>query len=80
MLALASGPYEGQQVTVVGFGRISPIISEWSTSGRIEKMWQARDGTTLFTAAYDGRPQPGNSGSPVLTLMDVSWGQYVVPC
>jgi V8-like Glu-specific endopeptidase len=66
MLALASGPYEGQQVTVVGFGRISPIISEWSASGRIEKMWQARDGTSLFTAAYDGRPQPGSSGSPVL--------------
>ena len=56
MLALASGPYEGQQVSVVGFGRISPIISEWSASGRIEKMWQARDGTSLFTAAYDGRP------------------------
>jgi S1-C subfamily serine protease len=66
VLALGSGAYEGQEVTVVGFGQISPISSEWSTTGWVEKTWQARDGTSVFMAAYDGRPQPGNGGSPVL--------------
>jgi hypothetical protein len=74
MLALASGRYEGQQVTVVGFGRISPIISGWSTSGRIEKCGRLAMAGVSSRPHMTAAPSPETAAPPCWTLMDVSWG------
>ena len=65
-LTLAAGPSAGQHIRVVGFGQISPIPRIFVATGEIDQMTRARDGTEIFSARFTSRPQPGNSGSPVL--------------
>lgn len=65
-LTLAPGPRAGEHIRVIGFGRISPIPRIFVASGQIDRMGRAVDGTEIFSAQFTSRPQPGNSGSPVL--------------
>ncbi len=65
-LAIGIGPALNQAVRVIGFGHISPIPGEWTATGQVARIRQAGDGTPVFDVAFEGRPQPGNSGSPVL--------------
>jgi hypothetical protein len=65
-LIVADGPATGEHVEVLGFGQISPIPEEWRAEGQISAFHLARDGTEVFDMQFQGRPQPGNSGSPVL--------------
>lgn len=65
-LTLGTGPAQGDHVRIIGFGRISPIARLFVASGQIDRMWRASDGTEIFSARFTSRPQPGNSGSPVL--------------
>ncbi|HLW47804.1 MAG TPA: serine protease [bacterium] len=65
-LAIARGPSAGEHIRVIGFGHISPIPRVFVATGQIDRMTQARDGTDIFSAEFPSRPQPGNSGSPIL--------------
>jgi V8-like Glu-specific endopeptidase len=65
-LTLAQGPRAGEHIRVIGFGRISPIPRIFVASGQIDRMDRAADGTEIFSAQFTSRPQPGNSGSPIL--------------
>lgn len=56
----------GDRVRVIGFGHISPLPEQWVARGQVSEMWRAWDGTEVFDVAFTGRPQAGNSGSPVL--------------
>lgn len=65
-LTLGAGPGQGDRIRVFGFGHISPIARMFVATGQIDRMGRAPDGTEIFSARFAGRPQPGNSGSPVL--------------
>ena len=65
-LVVADGPTTGQHVQVFGFGHISPIPEEWKADGHVSGFRTAQDGTQVFDMQFNGRPQAGNSGSPVL--------------
>ncbi|HLJ62377.1 MAG TPA: serine protease [bacterium] len=65
-LVVADGAATGQHVQVLGFGHISPIPEEWKADGHVSGFHTAQDGTQVFDMQFDGRPQAGNSGSPVL--------------
>ncbi|HEV2440400.1 MAG TPA: serine protease [bacterium] len=65
-LTLGTGPSQGEHIRVVGFGHISPMPRVFVATGRIDRMTRARDGTEIFSAEFTSRPQPGNSGSPIL--------------
>ncbi len=63
-LALSdSVPTEGDEVTVRGFGNISAIPYEWTSTGRVD---EKIDQYHVFSIRSPSPPQPGNSGSPVL--------------
>ena len=65
-LTLGAGPSQGERVRVIGFGHISPIPHVFVATGQIDRMTRAPDGTEIFSAQFTSRPQPGNSGSPIL--------------
>jgi V8-like Glu-specific endopeptidase len=66
-LALGRGAGQGEAVTVIGFGHISPIPEEWTASGMVTKDGiRLTDGTRAFEITFTAPAQPGNSGSPVL--------------
>ena len=70
-LALGQDPVRGDQVRVVGFGRITEGFVDnpgerWAAAGTVSATGFAPDGTTIFRVASVNRPRPGNSGSPVL--------------
>lgn len=65
-LEVGAGPGSGR-VRVIGYGHISPIAQKWMAEGRVVQTNRAIDGTEIFDVEFStGRPQPGNSGSPVL--------------
>jgi len=66
VLVVADGAATGQHVQVLGFGHISPIPQEWKADGHVSGFHTAQDGTQVFDMQFNGRPQAGNSGSPVL--------------
>jgi hypothetical protein len=70
-LTLGEDPARGDQVRVVGFGRITERLvgkpgERWAAAGTVSATGVAPDGTTIFRVASVNRPRPGNSGSPVL--------------
>jgi hypothetical protein len=65
-LPLGNGVGRGDHVHVIGYGHISPIPYPWEASGMVDQEWRASDGTEVFSVKFTSRPQPGNSGSPVL--------------
>ncbi len=65
-LQVAGRPGAGQDIRVIGYGHISPIPEKWTATGKIARMERASDGTETFSIEFTSRPQPGNSGSPVL--------------
>ncbi len=65
-LKIGGHPGIGDKIRVVGYGHISPIARKWMATGQISGKLRALDGTEIFSAEYTSRPQPGNSGSPVL--------------
>ncbi len=65
-LKIGGHPGIGDKIRVVGYGHISPIARKWMAAGQISEKLRALDGTEIFSAEYTSRPQPGNSGSPVL--------------
>lgn len=70
-LALGEDPARGDEVRVVGFGRITEGLIDnpgerWAAAGTVSATGFAPDGTTIFRVASVNRPRPGNSGSPVL--------------
>ncbi len=65
-LKIGGRPGIGDKIRVVGFGHISPIARKWTATGLISGKLRALDGTEIFSAEYTSRPQPGNSGSPIL--------------
>jgi len=69
-LALAKSPVEGQDVRVIGYGHISPFAEQWTAPGTVARMMRLADGTDAFEIHFASRPQPGNSGSPVLDDLD----------
>jgi len=73
-LTVRGGPTPGGHVRVTGFGHLSPIASEWTAVGEALQPRLAPDGTTLFEVQFQGAPQPGNSGSPVLNDANVVIG------
>jgi V8-like Glu-specific endopeptidase len=56
-------PTKGDEVTVRGFGNISAIPYEWTSTGRVD---EKIDQYHVFSIRSPSPPQPGNSGSPVL--------------
>lgn len=69
-LRIGGRPGAGQTIRVIGYGHISPIPEKWIATGQIAKVEQANDGTGIFLIEFTSRPQPGNSGSPVLNGQD----------
>jgi len=63
---LTIGGQADGQVTVVGFGGISAIPSEWTATGRVVGTGTAQDGTPIFNVDSSNPPVPGDSGAPVL--------------
>jgi hypothetical protein len=70
-----AGHAEGQ-VTVVGFGGISAIPSEWTATGRVVGTRTAADATPLFDVDSSNPPVPGDSGAPVLGPQDTVVGLW----
>lgn len=70
VLPLGSHGARGQTVHVIGYGRIGALPHQWTATGTIDKEDRLSDGTRIFAIVFGGqtgRPQGGNSGSPVLT-------------
>jgi V8-like Glu-specific endopeptidase len=65
-LTLAAGPVQGDHIRVIGYGHISPLPRMFVADGHIAQLDRAWDGTDIFSALFTSRPQPGNSGSPIL--------------
>ncbi|MHB8732881.1 MAG: S1 family peptidase [bacterium] len=65
-LTVGAGPSTGDHIHIIGFGHISPIPRVFVSTGEIDRMGRASDGTEIFSARFTSRPQPGNSGSPIL--------------
>lgn len=70
VLPLGSHGARGQTVHVIGYGHIGALPHQWTATGTIDDEDRLSDGTRIFTIVFGGqtgRPQGGNSGSPVLT-------------
>jgi V8-like Glu-specific endopeptidase len=66
-LAFGRGAGQGEAVTVIGFGHISPIPREWTASGMVSRdNIRLTDGARALEITFTAPAQPGNSGSPVL--------------
>ena len=63
-LKMGRGP--GQHVRIVGYGAISAIPSRWTAEGQVERIFSARDGTSVFDVTSRNPAMPGDSGAPVL--------------
>ncbi len=77
-LALAAVPAIGDAVRVLGFGRRNAAIlpSEWSAAGAVDRLWNASDGTPVFSIKFAREAEPGHSGSPVLNARDQVVGVF----
>ena len=75
-------------VRIMGYGHLGPIPQQWESSGQVVRTYRAQDGTEIFDidsgSSASGRPQPGNSGSPVLNDQNQvvgiwTWFSYTPP-
>lgn len=65
-LTIGRGTGAYARVRVIGFGALGPIPVRWASEGRVDKMWEADDGTPVIDVVSRNPAQPGDSGSPVL--------------
>lgn len=65
-LTIGRAPQVYAHVRVVGFGHIGPIPERWTSEGRVDQTWDARDKTPLFDVESTNPAQPGDSGAPVI--------------
>jgi hypothetical protein len=77
-LTVGTDPRQNEAVRVVGFGRLA-IPRRWSATGNVREMIRARDGTPVFTIAYERAAAPGHSGAPVVNAAGqvvgiLAWG------
>jgi hypothetical protein len=77
-LVLGDDPSPGIAVWIIGYGlgqeQFPPTPGEaWTTTGTVDRVARASDGTTVFRIMSPNRPRRGDSGSPVLD----GWGRVV---